>query len=132
MLSRPGRSDNLDLPRTVAELANVIGRDKALLLAGTCRGSIYVPKKLREDHRLVQLLGDASAKALVKEFGGILLYVAKCAKLRADWRNQAVRKWAAQGVPHEALADLAGLTTRHIANILGEIQPQESVARTGQ
>lgn len=132
MIPRSSPPANHDLPPSVAEIANIIGREKALVLAGACKGALYVPKRLKDGHKLIGLIGEKSARELCKEWGGILLYIATCAKLRADWRNNAIRKWSAQGVCQEALAELAGLTVRHVANILSENRPQERDGMTAQ
>ena len=110
----PGGDDLDDLPRSVREIAQVIGRDAALRLIGqlpTCMGGapgkrssrvmLYVPKKLAPDHRLVRILGAEKAMALVRAFGGEVLQPANCRRIFARYRDEAIVKMlrAGAGLP---------------------------------
>ncbi len=77
------------LPRSVQDIADVIGRDLALhLIAHLPRRyskghpagqpNLYVPKMLSVDHVLVRVIGIDAAQKLVAAFGGENLYPAIC------------------------------------------------------
>lgn len=79
------------LPKSVQEIADVIGRERALHLianlprcyAGTpgkksTRPMLYVPQRITMDHLLVQILGFEDAKKMVDVFGGECLCPASC------------------------------------------------------
>lgn len=120
LADRPANDPHADLPPSVAEIADVLGRAKALTLAGACGGVLYVPQRLTPDHKIVRIVGQEAGDKLVQVYGGCVVYLATCAKLRAGWRNDAIRKWAAQGVTRRALAELTGLTERQVLNVLRE------------
>lgn len=80
-----------DLPKSVQEIADVIGRDKALHLIRSLptyvagkpgkrctRVMLYVPQRLRLDHPLVLILGFEDAAKMVDHFGGECLQPANC------------------------------------------------------
>lgn len=79
------------LPKSLQEIADVIGAEKALHLAKNWRkhysGSenkkayrtyIYIPQRVRMEHPLVQILGFEDAEKMVRHFGGEGLMVASC------------------------------------------------------
>lgn len=129
-----------DLPASVREIAEVIGRDAALRLIGklpTCyagkdgkkstRVIMYVPKRLRPDHQLVQILGWAAAQRLVRVFGGEILYPANCRSIYAAFRDEAITKMLQTGARPSMVADLMGLSERYVRNLAREL-PQEDVS----
>jgi hypothetical protein len=80
-----------DLPKSVQEIADVIGREKALHLIRSLptyvagkpgkkctRVMLYVPQRLRMDHPLVLILGFEDAAKMVDVFGGECLQPANC------------------------------------------------------
>jgi hypothetical protein len=80
-----------ELPESVQEIADVIGREQALrLIEGLPKyrsGSpgkqctkvmLYVPKRLKPGHLLIELIGQEGAERLVRVFGGEQLYPACC------------------------------------------------------
>lgn len=88
------------LPKSVQEIANVIGREKALRLVRQLpqcgkrdrRRNLYVPKlrNLTPDHRLVRLLGWEDAAALASEHGGRTLQPAPCRYLERALENRRI------------------------------------------
>ena len=102
-------------------MARLIGRDKALMIAGACaNGRIYVPKTINAGHRIAQLIGVDAARKLAHQWGGEIIYLAKCHEVKCRFRNEAIRRWHNEGRTRRELADLAGLTERQIDNILAE------------
>jgi hypothetical protein len=106
------------LPKSAQEIAEVIGREKALFLIGTHRSvgrrswrvNIYVPKRLPPDHNLVRLLGWQSAKKLSDYFGGEILQPSNCRCIEREFRNQAIMERHEAGMPAREIADSLGVT----------------------
>ncbi len=137
------------LPRSVQEIADVIGAERALFLighlprcyvggkSGSAWGNgkrvpserliMYVPKVLKPDHDLVKILGWQDAQKLVKEFGGLIMYPATCAGLYRSFRDENIKRLAKDGVPVKMLADWFNVSERSIKNVVREI-PQEEVS----
>ena len=85
------------LPESVQEIAEVIGREKALEFIGRLptsgsrawRVCVYIPKRLPADHKLVEMLGWHDAKRLVDAFSGMILQPSNCRFLHRQHRNRA-------------------------------------------
>ena len=115
----PGGDDLDDLPRSVREIAQVIGRDAALRLIGqlpTCMGG--VPKKLAPDHRLVRILGAEKAMALVRAFGGEVLQPANCRRIFARYRDEAIVKMLRAGAGLPMVLSIMRVSRRHVVNLV--------------
>lgn len=128
----------MKLPSTVQEIADVIGRERALFLIGqlpryhvqdTRKGKagsaglserviLYVPKTLKPDHHLVRILGWNDAARLVRVFGGCLVHSSNCQEVYRPHRDAGIRLVHAQGVPVAMVADWFGLTERRARQIL--------------
>jgi hypothetical protein len=129
MLPRILRTTERDmrLPESVQEIADVIGEDKALELIGklpacgrrSWRVVLYVPKRLKPDHKLVQLIGWLHAEKLVRHFGGEILQPSNCRCLVRAKRNDRIRDLSANDNTPQQIADQVGLSERQIRNILG-------------
>ncbi len=122
------------LPPSAQEIADVIGRDRAMALIGklppvpgrSWRVCLYVPKRIGPDHPLVHLAGWRDANLLVREFGGMILQPAKCGHLYRNHRILMVRTMRAAGASVAAIADLFDISQRQVFNILAaEITPEE-------
>ena len=132
----------MKLPESVKEIADVIGNDAALDLIdklpryyGGADGKksnrviLYVPKKLDPTHRLVAILGWQSAAKLVDAFGGEILAPANCRGVKAEQRNQEIRRLYREGVTRSDLARMLSITTRQIGNIVrAEIPHKDATA----
>ena len=128
------------LPRSVQELADVIGRDAALFLVGQLPRAyspghpsgqviLYVPKVLKPDHALVALLGWKNASRLVHAFGGEILQPAYCADLYRDFRDRSIRRLLIEGHRPSTLAEWFGVCDRHVRNIAREIAQEAAQPR---
>lgn len=119
------------LPASVQEIADVIGREKALELVGKlprlrppsrtkgeCQVCVYIPEVLPIDHKLIALIGKPAAERLVERFGGEVLHLATCRRLIDAHRNQAVRRMRAEGWSLATVAWSFGLSVRQVGNIL--------------
>lgn len=122
------------LPPSAQEIADVIGREKALFLIGSLprnsrrswRVCFYVPKVMPLDHWLIRLLGYRDAEKLRREFGGTILQPSSCSQLHRMFRNREVRRLHASGMHEHMIAETFDLTEKHVRSILGEIPPEEN------
>ncbi|MDN7699462.1 hypothetical protein R0290_10055 [Burkholderia semiarida] len=129
----------MQLPASVQEIADVIGRERALYLIGqlpryvggvsgkqSSRVILYVPtpQRLRDDHDLVRILGRADAEALCREFGGLNLNPPNCSEIYRRYRDQQmarmVGEMVGEGLPNgyavaqvASLFDVSGRTVRN-------------------
>jgi hypothetical protein len=124
----------MDLPESVQEIADVIGRERALYLIGqipqcgkrSWRVNLYVPQRLKPDHQLVQILGWQDAQRMVREFGGMILQPSNCNHLHRRFRNATIHRLAADGQSIQDIAESVQLTARQVRNILAEKPPEET------
>lgn len=126
-----------DLPPSVREVAEVIGRHKALYLIGNhlqCgkrrrRRVLWVPTQIKPDHDLVRLIGWHDAQKLSRHFGGEILQLSSCQKLIRDFRNKAVLQMRKDGLNKHIIAQRFNLSWRQINNIWSnEIPPEEKIS----
>src|SRR5262245_26215228 len=119
------------LPKSTQEIADVIGRARALYLVGQLPDSyrdsrgrydgcacLYIPAKLQPQHPLVRMIGWPDAQRLVKAFGGEILWPSKCSELIRDWRDANIRRLSASGMRVQELAEWFNLSDRMIRNII--------------
>lgn len=130
------------LPASVQEIADVIGSERALYLVGqlprcyskdprypNAKSShviLYVPKVLKPDHQLVQLLGWHDARRLVDAFGGEILQPGSCADVYRQFLNRSIVRMAHEGMKPAAIAELLSVSDRHVRNLLRE-NPQQDL-----
>lgn len=145
------------LPESVAELADVLGRERALFLIGQLpicyvqdkrwnqragsRGSrrviLYVPKRLKPDHRLVTILGWNDAQRLVDAFGGEIV----CPPTLHDvvykpWRDESIAALGKTVAPN-VLAEWFGVAESTVRLIVQTTQEEftpanDNTSRLGQ
>lgn len=115
------------LPESVAEIAEVIGRDQALRLIGSLpqsgsrawRVCVYIPKRLPEvDHPLVRILGWNDANKLVRAFSGMILQPSNCRFIARAARDRRIREMAADGLSVGEIAQGVNLSTYRVREIL--------------
>jgi hypothetical protein len=118
------------LPDSVAEIAEVIGRDQALHLIGSLpqsgsrawRVCIYVPKRLPSvDHPLVRVLGWKDANKLVNAFSGMILQPSNCRFIVRAARNRRIREMAAEGCSVKEIAHGVDLSVDWVREILSGV-----------
>ena len=125
---------DMELPASVQEIAEVIGRERALYLIGQIpqcgkrawRVNFYVPQRLKPDCLLVRILGWADASKMVREFGGMILQPSNCNHIHRQFRNKTIRLMDAGGLSIQVIAENVGLTPRMVRNILAESSPAET------
>lgn len=121
---------NWDLPGTLREVAEVIGRERAMYLAGQVlhwdrqgqrgkAGWVYIPKKLEPHHRLNELVTLDEALKLVEVFGGENLTISMPAGPVRRFRNMQIQHLASEGLRPEVIAYAVGITPRQVRNVLG-------------
>ena len=135
------------LPRAAQEIADIIGRDRALFLIGqlpVCyvqdkrypkregsKGSrrviLYVPKRLKPDHILARILGWNDAQKLVNVFGGEILCPPTLEKtLYWPHRDAAIIRLACEGLPCAVLAEWFEMTEQRVRQVVESQTPQEA------
>ena len=135
------------LTGSARELADVLGRDRALYLIGQlprCRvrdtrytprpgsqGSqrviLYVPKQLKPDHALVRILCWDEAQRLVSAFGGeIICPPTLLGVVYLPFRDQGLVELHRLGVSPAMLADWFGITETRVRQVLDSQTPQEA------
>lgn len=135
----------MKLPASVQEIADVIGRERALYLIGqlprtyppstkSARGGaerviLYVPKSLRPDHPLVMILGWKDASRLVSAFGGEVMQPANCRDIYRRFRHRSILAMLEAGESPSNIADLLCVSDRHVRNVMKENQQEEPVAQ---
>lgn len=131
----------IKLPHSVQEIADVIGRREALFLIGklprcfsgvqghkSTRVIMYVPKTLKTNHPLVEILGYANAHKLVRAFGGEILQPGNCYDVYRRFRDQSILRMIADGEKASDVAQLMSVSERHVRNLLRAEKPQEERA----
>lgn len=110
-----GEGEDVPLPGTLQDVADVIGRYAAVRLSEglpqtgerASRRMVYVPQKPRENHRLIDLIGLEATEKLCWSHGRIILEVPVCRDLKFAWRDAAARRLADSGMtPAQIAADL--------------------------
>lgn len=116
-----------ELPESVAEIADVIGREKALEWIGSLprcgsrkwRKCVYVPKRLdRVDHPLVRALGWEDANKVVRAFSGMILQPSNCRFIARGIRNQRILEMDDAGIPIKDIAIGVDLSRRQVKEII--------------
>ncbi|WP_347258035.1 Mor transcription activator family protein [Methylocaldum sp.] len=107
------------LPRVLQEIAFLVGPENAVKIARAYGGvRLYVPKRMKPDHPLAELVGFENACALSTGFGGLPHFdIPQFDKLIREARNRAVLKDRAQGMSVRELALKYRLTERAISKI---------------
>ncbi|WP_441228000.1 hypothetical protein AB7813_08315 [Tardiphaga sp. 20_F10_N6_6] len=124
------------LPKSVQEIAEVIGRDRALFLVGklprfeTSRGEqvlLYVPheRRMKPDHQLVRILGWNDAVKMCRAFGGEILKPGNCQGIYQQFRKAEIRRRVAAGESVKTLAEIFAVTDRHVRALAKEIPPED-------
>lgn len=108
------------LPPSMQWLAKAVGLPATLALVKVYGGgaAVYVPAEFRDDHPLLRLIGPQPFVALVAEYGGEAIEIARREKAARTLLYRQIRQEYAAGATQNALALRHGFTVRHIRGIL--------------
>jgi hypothetical protein len=111
------------LPGSVRDMVHGLGMGPTMALVRAVGGTtLRVPTGARSDGillcRLIEILGEAGARALVASHGGERLFVPRCAQALRDARDYRIIEAYSSGTPVQALARAHLLTERQIWSIL--------------
>ncbi len=128
-----------ELPESVAEIAEVIGREKAIDFvrqlprsgARRWRACVYIPKRLPADHKLVKMLGWKDASKLSYAFSGMILQPSTLEAMEKAHRNRQIIRAAGEGVPIDEIADVYEMSRYWIRKIIAEGQPAKQEVNDG-
>ncbi|MEP3304332.1 MAG: hypothetical protein ABJO05_20410, partial [Roseibium sp.] len=117
-----GRELVARLPESVQEIAEVIGRDKALEFIGklpvsgsrSWRVCVYIPKRISFDHKLVELLGWQDACKMVYAFSGMILQPSNCRFIHRKHRDREIMRMLNEGMAINEIADRVELSTYRV------------------
>lgn len=123
----------MKLPDSVQEIADVIGRERALYFIGqlpqsgsrTWRTCFYVPKRIKPDHLLVEILGWHDAMKMVRHFGGEIMQTSNCNFLHREFRNREIFRMRENGMKPRDIADAVDLSEYHVRDILRGKPPED-------
>lgn len=124
--------DCADLPPSLAEIAEVIGREKALLLVGSLpqsgsrphRKCLYVPKRMPVDHWLVRQLGWDDAVKFQSAFSGMILQPSNARFWARGLRDDRILQLYRDGVPVAEIAEELGLSVYRVREIIAGQSPE--------
>ncbi|WP_156429503.1 hypothetical protein [Burkholderia sp. TSV86] len=141
-------SARMRLPRSVQEIADVIGCERALYLIGQLPRCItrdrrypnatashvvlYVPTaaRLPLDHDLVRILGWNDAVKLCRVFGGEILQPASCAEIYRRYRDAEIVRMKSAGVRTQYIASVFGVTEQTVRFVFrAGKNPQEELPK---
>lgn len=138
-----------DLPESVREIAEVIGRESALMmikqLPRCLHGKegkkanhpiMYVPKTMSLANKWARFylttLGWDKSVRLVRVFGGEILTPANCRHMEARLRDRDIRSCLKAGEDVDLIATIFNVPRRHVLKLLREIPPEELKDRQTQ
>ena len=118
----PGR--DMPLPETLADIAEVIGRENALRLSEGLpstgrrpwRKMLYVPRALRDDHPLVELVGRKAAHALSATHTNMIIEVPVCQEIQRAYRDHVIAYLREQGLSLSEISRLVGASPGVVAS----------------
>lgn len=101
-----------------AELIEVIGEDGLIALANEFAGTrLTVPARVYLDHKILEVIGAAKAKALSKRLGGAVIRVPLARELRAPF-------FRARGFSNSRIAVRLGITEPGVEGIFKRLREQ--------
>ncbi|HIJ85227.1 MAG: Mor transcription activator domain protein [Magnetococcales bacterium] len=113
------------LPESLMEIRETIGLNNTLKLVTNYGGTrVFVPKRIHDQHRLVNVLGLKAANQLSRRFGGESLTLVRGASALRASRNKEIIEQYSKGVRVADLARTFALTERRIYTILSGVSDQ--------
>jgi hypothetical protein len=115
------------LPESLRELVRVLGASDALRLIGMHGGArVSVPKVASDDHPLRMALSGEGFVRLVAEYKGETLELTKGDAYLRKLRHDQVRQCREQGLTMDETAEHTGYSRRHVINIMGGIDGEDT------
>ncbi len=112
---------NVALPASMLEIKEVVGVTGAVKLLQECGGTrIFIPRRLKAQHKLANLLGLEAARKMSAYFGGETLTIVRGSRARKRLRNLDIVRRYDQGEKVPELARCYELTERQIYTILAK------------
>lgn len=135
----------MNLPKSVQQIADVIGVSQALKLIGmlpVCkvrdkryskaisnRLVLIVPANLKPDDKLVRWLGWEDAYKLSRHFGGEFLYPATCADIYRQFLKDTAVRMQREGMKAAEIAETMQIPYRTISRWLADAIPHHAPMR---
>jgi hypothetical protein len=122
----------IPLPPTAQVVAEVIGREATLRLAGKCQyRHLYVPSSpFPADHWVTREVGERHARALQAAFRGSLLPLASCYHVHQAERDEAIRAAHASGSGITEIAETFRMSRQNVVRILDFQRAERNRRRT--
>lgn len=122
----------MELPQSVQEIADVIGRERALFLIGqlprcgkrSWRVAVYVPRTLKPDHILVRILGWVDAQRMARHFGGEILQPSNGSFIERRFRNREIWRLRDDGHSKPEISDRLDVNLETVRKILQAPRPE--------
>lgn len=121
-----GRGQRVPLPETMEEIAEVIGRGKAVrLVEGTrasgkrrWRRSLYVPTDMSEEHRIASMIGFEAATRLSYSHGNCIIELPSCFALRKAYLSDYAWQLSGAGASPGEIARELGVELKTVNALL--------------
>lgn len=118
----------MPLPQTLDDIADVIGREGALMLAEaylsrqtgnrSWRAQIYIPQRALDDaHPLVQILGRQRAEQLQETHTNMIIEIPRCAEIQRAYRDHVATVMLQAGQTPEEIAACGAVTVQRAREI---------------
>jgi hypothetical protein len=109
------------LPASMVEIKEVVGLQGAIKLLSSYGGTrLFIPRRLKAQHKLANLLGLEAARKMSAYFGGETLTIVRGSQAKKAIRNREIIHRYDQGEKVPMLALAFELTERQIYTILSK------------
>jgi hypothetical protein len=107
------------LPPSMVEIKEVVGWQGVATLLHRCGGTrLFIPRRLKAQHKLATLLGFEAAQKMSAYFGGETLTIVRGSRAKKAIRNRRIVHRYGEGERVSVLALAFELTERQIYTIL--------------
>lgn len=111
-------TEGFPLPSLLAQLAELVGEDAALLVAEEWGGRyLYIPREFRPTHRLVELLGEERARKMWNAIGHGPVLVPMGPNAGAAERREIASRALDEGKSQPQAAKAAGIHLRSVERL---------------
>ena len=112
-----------DLPRGLADIADIVGLDIALLLSENFGGvPQYVPMEPNSNHKLAKVIGLPALKRLSSVYAGVWIEIPRYAASKT--KKVAIKKQLKQGTSLRETAKLTQTTLRYVSLVSTQMQEE--------